>query len=223
MSPGVEKIASGTLELARRLGDIGDLERKARTHRAVVAALEGAAASLTAYRGFLRRFLVERTVISEDDWPSYEEDFTAVAAALCRGETNSSRAKSFLAWPNDDPSLGAASSSSSNAGPNIFLVNGSSGTVDIRLGSIHSVKGQTHLATLLLSTYWHAHAAKEMMPWLLGEKFNGKGVGPRNTQRLLHTYVAMTRPSHLLCLAVPRSALGGDQALDQKIAKNCDA
>ena len=217
LSPGVEKIASGTLELARRLGDIGDLKRKARTHRAVVVALEGAAASLTAYRGFLRRFLVERAALSEDDWPSHAEDFTAVAAALCRGQTNSSRAKSFLTWPNHDPSLGAASSSSGDAGPNIFRVNGSSGTIDIRLGSIHSVKGQTHLATLLLSTYWHAHSAKEMMPWLLGDRFNEKGAGPRNTQRLLHTYVAMTRPSHLLCLAVPRSALGGDRALDQKI------
>ncbi len=172
LSPGVEKLASGTLELARRIGDIGDLKRKARTHRAVVVALEGAAASLTAYRGFLRRFLVERTALSEDDWSSYAEDFTAVAAALCRGETNSSRAKSFLAWPNDDPSLGAASSSTSNARPNIFRVNASGGTIDVRLGSIHSVKGQTHLATLLLSTYWRAHSAKEMMPWLLGDKFN---------------------------------------------------
>ena len=141
-----------------------------------------------------------------------------MAAALCRGETNSSRAKSFLAWPNDDPSLGAASLSSGDAGPNIFRVNAGGGTIDIRLGSIHSVKGQTHVATLLLSTYWHAHSAKEMMPWLLGDKFNGQGAGTRNTQRLLHTYVAMTRPSHLLCLAVPRSALGGDQALGQNIA-----
>ncbi len=219
LSPGVEKIASGTLELARLIGDIGDLKRKARTHRVVVDALEGAVASLTTYRGFLRRFLVERTALSENGWPSHAEDLTAVAAALCRGETDTSKAERFLAWPNDDPSLGAtASSSSGDAGPNIFRVNGSSGTIDIRLGSIHSVKGQTHLATLLLSTYWHAHSAKEMMPWLLGEKSNGKGAGTRNTQRLLHTYVAMTRPSYLLCLAIPRLALGGDQALDNDIS-----
>ena len=219
LSPGVEKIASGILELARRFGDIGDLKRKARTHRAVVDALEGAAASLTAYRGFLRRFLVERTALSEEGWSSDAEDLTAVAAALCKGETDSSRAGPFLVWPNDDPSVAAvASSSSGDPGPNIFRVNGSSGTIDIRLGSIHSVKGQTHLATLLLSTYWHAHSAKEIMPWLLGEKVNGKGAGTRNTQRLLHAYVAMTRPSHLLCLAVPRSALDSDQALDQNIA-----
>lgn len=219
LSPGVEKIASGTLELARRLGDIGDLKRKARTHRVVVDALEGATASLTAYRRLLRRFLVERTVLSEDSWPSHARDFTAVAVALCRGETDTSRADRFLEWPNDAPSLGvAASFSSGDAGPNIYRVNGSSGTIGIRLGSIHSVKGQTHLATLLLSTYWYEHSAKEMVPWLLGEESNGEGVGQRNTQRLLHTYVAMTRPSHLLCLAVPRSALGDDQALDQNIA-----
>lgn len=220
LSSGVEKIASGTLELARRLGDIGDLKRKARTHRVIVDALEGATASLTAYRSFLRNFLVERTVLSEDSWSSHAEVLTAVAVALCRGETDTSRAERFLAWPNDARSLDAlASSSSGDLGPNIFRVNGGSGTIGIRLGSIHSVKGQTHLATLLLSTYWHSHSAKEMMPWLLGEKSNGQRVGTRNTQRLLHTYVAMTRPSHLLCLAIPRSAFGDDQALDQKIAR----
>ena len=207
LSPGVEKIAAGTLELARRLGDIGDLKRKARRHRAVVVALEGAVTSLTAYRGFLKRFLVDRTVLSEDSWPSHAEELAAVAGGLCKGETDRSKAERFLEWPTDDPSLGAACSASGVDRSNIFRVNGPSGTIDIRLGSIHSVKGETHLATLLLSTYWHAHSAKEMMPWWLGVKSGAQGAGTRNTQRLLHTYVAMTRPSHLLCLAVPRSAL----------------
>ncbi len=39
----------------------------------------------------------------------------------------------------------------------------------------------------------------------------------RSTQRLLQTYVAMTRPSHLLCLAIPRFALGGGDAIDRNI------
>ena len=56
-----------------------------------------------------------------------------------------------------------------------------------------------------------------MAPWFLGEQSNGDGVGKRDTQRLLQTYVAMTRPSHLLCLAIPRSALGGGDAIDQNI------
>ena len=92
--------------------------------------------------------------------------------------------------------------------------------MDIRVGSIHSVKGQTHLATLLLSTYWYDHSAKQIMPWLLGDKVNKDGAGNRAIQRLLHTYVAMTRPSHLLCLAVPRSALGND---DNMVDKNINS
>lgn len=217
LSPGVEKIASGTLELARRLGDIGDLKRKPRTHRAVVEALENDNSSLNTYRGLLRRFLVERSPLSEDGWPSHAEDFTSVAVALCNTATDTSKSARFLAWPKDDASLGAAATPSSDVGLNIFRFNGGSGTIDIRLGSIHSVKGQTHLATLLLSTYWHDHSAKRMLPWLLGQNTNGKGAGKQDMQRLLHTFVAMTRPSHLLCLAVPRSALGGEQVLDQNI------
>ena len=219
-SPGVDKIASGILELARQIGDIGDLKRKARTHRAVVDALEGNHHSLTIYRSFLRKFLVEKSPVLKDAWPSQSSDLTTVATALCNGEINTGKAKQFLAWPQDDSLLGAAGSSGpGDAGPNIYRVDDGGGFIDISLGSIHSVKGQTHLATLLLSTYWYSHSAKEMKPWLLGTKVNANGTNARNTQRLQHTYVAMTRPSHLLCLAIPRSALGDDQVLDENLVK----
>lgn len=219
LSPAVDKIASGTIELARRIGEIGDLKRKTRKHRAVLDALVGNADSLAGYRGLLMRFLVERSAPCKRWWPSHAKDFTAVAAALCNGRTNTRKAASFLIWPEDAVSLDTnAAGRSSDLSPNTFRYNSGRETIDIRLGSIHSVKGQTHLATLLLNTYWYAHSAKEMMPWLLGEKSNGKGTGSRNTQRLRHTYVAMTRPSHLLCLAVPRSALGSNSTLDKNIA-----
>ncbi|MCI0431227.1 MAG: hypothetical protein L0210_11905 [Rhodospirillales bacterium] len=84
--------------------------------------------------------------------------------------------------------------------------------MDIRLGSIHSVKGQTHLATIVLNTYWHAHSSLRTLPWLLGSKVNESGAGVQDRKRLLQTYVAMTRPSHLICLAIPRVAFGDDQA-----------
>ena len=218
LSPGVEKIAAGTLELARRMGNIGDLKHKPRTHRAVVDALGSDAAALTAYRDFLQRFLIEKLALSQDGWPSHAEELTAVATTLCNGETDTGKAAPFLAWPNDNLSLGTAGTAAfSDDVPNIFRFNDRSEAIDIRMGSIHSVKEQTHLATLLLSTYWHDHSAKRMMPWLLGKKTNGIGTGKQDMQRLLHTYVAMTRPSHLLCLAVPRSALGGDPACDKNI------
>ena len=98
-----------------------------------------------------------------------------------------------------------------------YRVNDTDGSIDIQLGSIHSVKGQTHLATLLLNTYWYGHTALYMMPWLLGQRINGDDAGIRDIQRLLNTYVAMTRPSQLLCLAVPRSTVSGDQGADETI------
>ena len=218
LSCGVENIASGTIELARRIGDIGNLKRKARTHRAVMNALEGDAASLTTYLNLLRTYLVRRTSLSEDDWPLLAKDLTTVAAALCNGETDASKATNFLAWPRDDTSLGLLAASSGDVEPNVLRVSSNNGTINIRLGSIHSVKGQTHVATLLLNTFWYGHSAEHIMPWLLGRKINGIKAGKRDKQRLLHTYVAMTRPSHLLCLAIPRSALGKDQTVDKKIA-----
>ena len=220
LAPGVEKIASGIIELARRMGDIGELKRKTRTHRVVMAALDDDAISRAAYRAFLHTFLVEKSVFFEEDWDSHKKEVAVVAAALCTGEPDFSKAATFLAWPKDDSSLGTPDVSfADGAPPNVFRFSNGLGSIDIRLGSIHSAKGQTHLATLLLSTNWYtAHSAARMMPWLVGDKANRAGAGKRDVQRLLHTYVAMTRPSRLLCLAVPQAALGDEKTFDQTLA-----
>jgi hypothetical protein len=116
----------------------------------------------------------------------------------------------FLGWDQQNPSLvDTAQTSPQDPGPNVYRYdNGTGRIVDIRLGSVHSVKGQTHLATLLLSTYWYKHSSKQILPWLLGEKINLNDAGVQDRARLHQTYVAMSRPSHLVCLAIPRSALG---------------
>lgn len=87
--------------------------------------------------------------------------------------------------------------------------------VRIRLGSIHSVKGETHTATLVLDSYFHDHHLVELKPWLLGTKSGGSSTNRRGRQvpegsrmlgRLKLHYVAMTRPTHLLCLAMRKDA-----------------
>ena len=50
-----------------------------------------------------------------------------------------------------------------------------------------------------------------MLPWLLGTRTNDSGAGPEDRIRLLQTYVAMTRPTHLICLAIPRSTFGDEE------------
>ena len=145
-------------------------------------------------------------------------DILAIACALCVGDTEQSKSTEFLKWSEDDPSLsGQAPTSPTDAGPNVYRFSDGERRVDIRLGSIHSVKGQTHLATMLLNTFWHAHSSRQLLPWLLGEKANGSDAGARDVKRLLRTYVAMTRPSHMICLAVPRSVFGEAQAFAQHV------
>jgi DNA helicase II / ATP-dependent DNA helicase PcrA len=219
LSPGVEKLASGLVRLAGRIGNAGHIRRKARTHRTIVDALEADAAALAAYRRLIKTLLIDWMPLTEESWVGVRADILASACALCDGDTEETNATNFLAWPGDDPSLAVgAPTSPTDAGPNVYRVSDGYRCVDIRLGSIHSVKGQTHLATMVLNTYWHAHSSQRILPWLLGDKVNENGAGAQDRKRLLQTYVAMTRPSHMICLAVPRSIFGDAAALARHIS-----
>ncbi|WP_221938653.1 hypothetical protein [Mycobacterium sp. KBS0706] len=63
----------------------------------------------------------------------------------------------------------------------------------------------------MLDSYYYDHHLSELKPWLLGQKTGGSTVnrkgkpvveGARMLGRLKLHYVAMTRPTHLLCLAM---------------------
>lgn len=210
LSSGVEKIASGVACLAHRVGDPARLKRRAGTHRVVADSLKADPTVAAAYRRLLREFLIEWTPLTAATWNTKKAEFLSIACGLCETVESEEGAAGFLGWEEHDPSLMVdAPTSPSDAGPNVYRVENECGRrVDIRLGSIHSIKGQTHLATLLLNTFRNGHSSKKLLPWILGKKANGGTAKAQNRERLLQTYVAMTRPSHLVCLAVPRSALG---------------
>lgn len=103
---------------------------------------------------------------------------------------------------------------------NLFAYPPDAPRVRIRLGSIHSVKGETHTATLVLDSFFHNHHLSELKPWLLGAKSGGSWTNGRGRQvcegtrilgRLKLHYVAMTRPTHLLCLAMRKDAFSEDE------------
>jgi hypothetical protein len=219
LSPGIERIASGLIRLAGHVGDAGKLKRKARIHRTIVDALRDDAAALAAYRRFVKALLIDWMPLTADNWSVMRADILTIASALCEGTAEQANASRFLAWSETEACSAVGSATSLNdPGPNVYRVTDGNRQVDIRLGSIHSIKGQTHLATMVLNTYWHDHSSKCMFPWLLGTKLNGSSARDRDRKRLLQTYVAMTRPSHLLCFAVPRPIFGNDQALAQHVA-----
>jgi len=72
--------------------------------------------------------------------------------------------------------------------------------VNLEFGSIHSVKGRTHLATLVLETYSKAHNMQAILKYLSNKPPKSMG---SNQNRLKCQYVAMTRAKALLCLAIP--------------------
>lgn len=74
-------------------------------------------------------------------------------------------------------------------------------SICMEFGSIHSVKGRTHLATLVLETFMQTHNIKAILKNLYGEA--GLNYNKITKKRLRCQYVAMTRPRALLCLAIP--------------------
>jgi DNA helicase-2/ATP-dependent DNA helicase PcrA len=211
LSPGVERVASGLVRLAGRVGDARRLKGKPRTHRAITQELDGHPKALSAYRRLLKATLLDRVPLTENDWAATRADSLAIGCALCEGATDEANATDFLAWVKQDAlPVVAAASTVGAPGPNVCRVTNGPRSVDISLGSIHSVKGQTHLATLVLSTHWHEHSSEQILEWLLGTKVNDNGAGHRDRRRLLQTYVAMTRPTHMICLALRRSTFGNE-------------
>ena len=85
---------------------------------------------------------------------------------------------------------------------NVFQHNG----VKIELSSIHAIKGETHAATLLLDTFNRMYFVKRIIPFLLGHKIP-KRTTDKHKRAICGSFVAFTRPTHLLAVAAPESHL----------------
>ncbi|MEQ1830141.1 MAG: UvrD-helicase domain-containing protein, partial [Pirellula sp.] len=218
VASGVEKFASGIMRLASLLGNNGTIKLKIRKHRAIATHLESENESHRSYQRIVRELLVELKPLTPEYWEGASSELYKIALFISGGENETQESKRFLTWDEKTAPTQNIDHSPAKISSNVFHASDGGRTTGIQLGSIHSVKGQTHLATLVLSTYWYAHSSKQMLPWLLGKKTNGNGANARDQKRLLQTYVAMTRPSHLVCLAIPRSIVGQNDVYYQ----NCE-
>lgn len=85
---------------------------------------------------------------------------------------------------------------------NIYIDDNSG--IQIEVCTVHSAKGETHLATLYLETYFHNDAGKSyesqrLKKFLCGEFFNE--TGKRKKQSAKMVYVGFSRAKYLLCYA----------------------
>ena len=102
--------------------------------------------------------------------------------------------------------------------PNTYTYNDnvSGRSITVELGTIHSVKGETHLATLLLETYYKKHNISSVLDLLSGCN-RKKPIGKEDEYRMKCNYVALTRAKGLICVALPADSLneGVEQALKE--------
>lgn len=218
---GVDTVASGVAHLANLFAGSTSLRGRSRQHLQIEQMLCASEEARNIYRNILIRFLVNREPLTRERWLALRPGLKVLGSVLGGGSVTSSAADDYLTWHDRFQSLDPIVKERSNsAPPNIYRYGEGGRSVDIRLCSIHLSKGQTHLATLVLETFNRSHFLHSLMPWLLGKNRNGaKCTNDNAVRRLLQIYVAMTRPTHLLCLALRRGSLGVDQAYKSNTEK----
>ena len=205
----VEKIAEGFLRLSDFKLDGRILARRKRAHRYVLQLLENSPDIREQYQNLIVQFTVKQEGPTTTTWEGHWREIVRGIAETIAGSPLSEEADGFLMW-NDKPVIPTDANRSRN---NIFRYCKNGREVSIQAGSIHSVKGQTHTATLVLETFWHKHNIALLLPWLAKKKQGADGADDKQRNRLKLHYVAMTRPTHLLCIAMKRDVLN-DKDID---------
>lgn len=217
-SPAVETIAEGVLRLVELSGG-KRIARKQRRHRHVLELLEQAGSGLTEYQDLLRKFAIERASVESAAWCNVWKprvlELAEVMAGPCRNPTDT---EAFLRW--SDTGNVELQPRNATRRDNVYVYREQAAEVSIHVGSIHSVKGQTHTATLVLETFNRTHHLQQLVDWLIGKRVGRrKGSNDAELQRLRMHYVAMTRPTHLLCLAMKRSSFEQKPGFDANTAE----
>ena len=209
----VEKIAEGFLRLLDFTMGEKYRARPKHPHRHILQLLETSPDIREQYQNLIVQFTVKQDIPTATTWKDHWRGMARSIAEAIAGSPLSEEADDFLMW-NDKPVSPAAPTDANRSRNNIYHYHKNGREVSIQAGSIHSVKGQTHTATLVLETFFHKHNLEKLLPWLTEKKHGcDKSVAKQQRDRLKLHYVAMTRPTHLLCLAMKKDVLN-DEHID---------
>lgn len=84
--------------------------------------------------------------------------------------------------------------------------------VMIEIATVHSVKGETHTATLFVETFNYELDSERLLPFCLGEYPTTEAKKARHRANLKVAHVAFSRPTHLLAFACCRKNVAGQEA-----------
>jgi len=213
--PTIEKIAEGILRLTGMAEGGKTLPHRRYSHRHVLELLEEHVHAGGGYKDLIARFVMKRETPTKETWDDHWRGVVReIAETIAGASLSNQEAKEFLAWKQGPDDLASPPVARKNR-DNIYRYPNDDPKVHIHVGSIHSVKSETHAATLVMETFWYQHNLDSLTPWLDGSNSGGQSKGVHQQFRLKLHYVAMTRPTHLLCLAMKQSSLeDGNGALD---------
>jgi len=89
---------------------------------------------------------------------------------------------------------------------NVFSHDG----IDVEVTTVHSVKGQTHSATLYMETFFRSYETQKCLEQMCGTSATGLvQVTKKEAAKIL--YVGLSRPTNLLCFAASSENIGNDR------------
>jgi DNA helicase-2/ATP-dependent DNA helicase PcrA len=208
----VEKLAEAILRLARLSDSLFKSGNRKRKHRHVLELLEGHDNARKVYDKIVLELALERNDLDEAQWSG---NWAALAKEIAEAITGTKivepNAKAFLEWDEGHKPSGKEDGKTRERCDNVYRHPQDEPKVALRVGSIHSVKGETHTGTLVLESFYRTHHLKALKDWLTGKKSGGAKASAALQSRLRQHYVAMTRPSHLLCLTMREDALTAEE------------
>jgi DNA helicase-2/ATP-dependent DNA helicase PcrA len=107
----------------------------------------------------------------------------------------------FLTWENCSGAAPVSGMKSATRSDGVYVHQAGAASLPIRFDSIHGVKGETHAATLVVETFARQHDLKELLPALTAVQ-HGSQLRDSARGHCKRVFVGMSRPSHLLCLAI---------------------
>jgi DNA helicase II / ATP-dependent DNA helicase PcrA len=221
--PIVSKIAEAILHLVQ----IGTsrVKQKPReySHRHILNKLEGNSDLRRRYLDLVETIAVKKIPPSKESWngvwsPTIKDIVESIAGSPLADQYFAE----FVRWHNPVANAGADALPVTNR-DNVYRYSREGKDVRIQLGSIHSVKGKTVSAMLVLETFWKDHNLQKLVPWLCGKHAEIKKIGKEQNERLKLHYVAMTRPTDLLCLAMKASTFRDNKGeMDEALRKGLE-
>jgi DNA helicase-2/ATP-dependent DNA helicase PcrA len=137
--------------------------------------------------------LVHLPIVTEQNW---REATRAMIVLLFATAPASVRVREYLSW--EAP---AATQEAGVSPTNVYRHESGGREVEIVVATIHSVKGETHDATLVLETFDYEHGLATLLPDLCAEP-RSKPLGKRALIHMKRAFVATTRARELVCLAL---------------------